>query len=386
MKAWRTVPLGKVATIERKGVDASDIAPGTLYVGLENIQSGGGFINVRAVDRGELVSSKFAFTPQHLLYGKLRPYLAKIARPYFAGICSTDILPVLPGSKVDREYLAYFLLQRTMVALANSRATGANLPRLSPKALAEFEVPLPPLPEQRRIAEVLDRAETLRAQRRAALAQLEMLADAVFFDLFGDPGTNSMNWPVQDVGNICSRVTVGIVVQPASYYRPSGVPALRSLNVRRDEIVSDDLVFFSPDDNERLSKTRVWENDIVIVRSGKPGTAAIIPRELSGINAIDLLIVTPNPSRVHPAYLCWYFNSRGGQQIVLGEQRGQVQKHLNVTSLKAALVAVPPLPLQREFARRLAAVQRLKATQRASLAELDALFASLQHRAFRGEL
>jgi type I restriction enzyme S subunit len=109
-----------------------------FIVGLENIESGGSFVNVRTVANGELASNKFTFTERHVLYGKLRPYLAKIARPSFDGICSTDILPILPGPELDRDYLTHFLRQPTMIELANSRAAGANLPRLSPKALAEF--------------------------------------------------------------------------------------------------------------------------------------------------------------------------------------------------------------------------------------------------------
>lgn len=105
-----------VAAIDRDIVEAPAITNGTLYVGLENIQSGGDIINVRPVDTGELASSKFAFSPKHLLYGKLRPYLAKIARPNFHGICSTDILPVLRGPKLDRNFLAHFLLTPEKVA------------------------------------------------------------------------------------------------------------------------------------------------------------------------------------------------------------------------------------------------------------------------------
>ena len=195
MTVSKRVPLSDVAVIERDIVDSTAIGSGTLYVGLENIESGGRFVGVRPVDAGELASSKFAFTRHHLLYGKLRPYLAKIARPEFDGICSTDILPLRPGPDLDRGYLAWLLLTPEMVAYASSRATGANLPRLSPSALAEFKIPLPHLPEQRRIAEILDKADALRAKRRAALAQLDTLTRSVFFDMFGDPATNPKGWP-----------------------------------------------------------------------------------------------------------------------------------------------------------------------------------------------
>src|SRR5690606_19761039 len=153
--------------------------------GLENIESGGGFVNVRPVGAGELASSKFAFTPRHVLYGKLRPYLAKIARPDFEGVCSTDILPVLSVPELDRGYLSWLLLTPELVALAVSLATGTELPRLSPNALGVIRFPLPPLPEQRRTADVLDNADALRATRRTARTPLGTLTQSFFLNESG---------------------------------------------------------------------------------------------------------------------------------------------------------------------------------------------------------
>jgi hypothetical protein len=102
--AVKTVPLHEVATIERAVVDPAHIRKGTLYVGLEHMDSDGQVVHVQTVDEGELASSKFAFSSAHILYGKLRPYLAKIARPNFSGVCSTDILPILPGKNLSRDF------------------------------------------------------------------------------------------------------------------------------------------------------------------------------------------------------------------------------------------------------------------------------------------
>jgi type I restriction enzyme S subunit len=205
--------------------------------------------------------------------------------------------------------------------------------------------------------------------------------------MFGDPVSNPRRWPTVTFRRICERITVGIVVRPASYYVPSGVPALRSLNIRPGKIVLKDLVYFSETDNEtRLAKTKLKAGDIVLVRSGQPGTAAVVPPELNSVNAIDLLIATPSCESGDSSFLCTFFNSAGGRDLVLSKQRGQVQKHLNVGSLSQATIPLPPIELQHEFARRVGAVEKLKTAHRASLAELDALFASLQHRAFRGEL
>ncbi|MEA5507557.1 restriction endonuclease subunit S [Halotia wernerae UHCC 0503] len=334
----------------------------------------------KPVDNGELASSKFQFTEQHILYGKLRPYLAKIACPEFSDICSTDILPILPRSNVDRKFLFHFLRQPKMVDYANSRAVGVNLPRLSPSVLANFEIPIPPLEEQKRIAEILDRAEELRSKRREAIAQLDTLTQAIFLEMFGDPLSNPKGWKVKTCKNICSRITVGIVVQPASYYQEYGVPALRSQNIKPNSISTDNLVFFSQSDNEtKLAKTRVKAGDVVLVRTGQPGTAAVIPEELDGVNAIDLLITTPCKDVVDSVYLCSFFNSSWVKKLVLSSQVGQIQKHLNVGILNNAQIICPPLPLQQEFAHRVKSVEKLKTAHRASLSELDALFVSLQH-------
>jgi type I restriction enzyme S subunit len=185
-------------------------------------------------------------------------------------------------------------------------------------------VPLPSLAEQRRIAEVLDRAEALRAKRRAALVQLDSLIQSLFLDLFGDPVSNPKDWSTVPFGEICERVTVGIVVQPASYYVSEGVPALRSLNIKPGKIVLQDLVYFSNANNEtKLNKTKLKAGDIVLVRSGQPGTAAVVPRELDGVNAIDLLIATPSRKLGDATFLCAFFNSAGGVTLCC---RGSVDK------------------------------------------------------------
>ena len=254
-------------------------------------------------------------------------------------------------------------------------------------AFAEFQIPLPPLDEQQRIAGILDAADALRAKRREALAQLDTFLQSTFIDLFGDPVTNPMGWEMVNGGRVSRRLTVGIVVKPACYYQPTGVPAIRSLNVRTNKIEIASLVYVSAENNEgRLKKTRVWKDDVLLVRSGQPGTAAVVPAELDGVNAIDILILTPDQHVAHPVYLSNYFNSAGGKRMVLRAQRGQIQKHLNVGSLRSAPIPLPPLDLQRRFATIVESVEQQRARQRAHLAELDTLFASLQSRAFRGDL
>ena len=182
---WPVVKLAEVAEIQRDGASPEAIQSGTRYLGLEHIEAGGRIIGGDPVENGDLASMKFSFSSNNVLYGKLRPYLGKIALPDFSGVCSTDIVPIKPSDRLDRRYLAYFLRQPSMVDFASSRATGVNLPRLSPKALAQFGIPLPPLPEQKWIAGILDQADALRRLRACALEKLNTFGQAIFQEMFG---------------------------------------------------------------------------------------------------------------------------------------------------------------------------------------------------------
>jgi len=392
MTAWPNVALQDVAVIERDIVEASAIEDGTLYVGLENIQNGGGFVGVRQVDTGELASSKFAFSPRHLLYGKLRPYLAKVARPEFSGVCSTDILPVLPGPRLDRNYLAHFLLTPHMVALASSRATGANLPRLSPRALAELRVPLPQLAEQRRIAEVLDRGEILRAKRRTALVQLGTLTQAIFLDMFGDAG--ECGWNLVTIADVAAQGPGAIRTGPFgsqllhSEFTASGIAVLGIDNAVENEFRWEKRRFISEAKYGQLRRYTVRPGDVLITIMGTCGRCAIVPNGVpTAINTKHLCCITLNESKCLPGFLHAYFLRHPVALRYLRQtSKGAIMSGLNMDIIKKMPIPLVPIELQQHFVHGLGHVERLRTSHRASLVQLDALFASLQHRAFRGEL
>ncbi len=377
MSAWKKTALENVAAIERNSIQPEDIEKGTAYLGLEHIESGGRILEAKPVHEGELASSKFKFTECHLLYGKLRPYLAKIALPEFCGICSTDILPILPGPDLDRRFLCYFLRQPSMVEYANSRAAGVNLPRLSPSALSEFEIPLPPLPEQRRIAEVLDRAEALRAKRRAALAELDSLTQSIFLDLFGDPATNPKGWPHRMLFDLGRVVTGGTPpsAMPGMFDGP--IPFVTPGDLESDEPVKRSLTAAGAEESKtvRAGATLVCCIGATIGKMGISQVRSAFNQQLNAVEwgeEVNDLYGFAVLQFFKPTIKTW------GASTTL--------PILKKSSFEKIEIPVPPLLRQQEFARRFQAVERLRAAQRESLAGLDELFASLQHLAFSGEL
>jgi type I restriction enzyme S subunit len=265
---------------------------------------------------------------------------------------------------------------------------GSSQPNLSANSVKSYLLPLPPLAEQRRISEVLDRAEALRANRRAALAQLDCLTQSLFLDLFGDPATNPKGWPTITLGDALVAIRNG--VNAVQRTEPGGWPITRietiadgTINMQRvrwiepDDSLTDgfqlqpgDILFSHINSVEHIAKTALY--------SGEP------PRLIHGIN---LLRLRPELDSVEPVWLLHLLK----HDVVRTHFRTRCKRAVNQASLnqpdiKSLETFLPPLPSQREFARRVTAVEKLKTAHRASLAELDALFAALQHRAFRGEL
>ncbi len=384
------VPLGdlvKSAPVERAGNRSYTVLSMTRSAGLVPQVT----VFKKAVASRDLSNYKIV-RPNQLVVGiHIDEGALGVSGPDQIGIVSPayTLWDIKEEAHIDPVFLDRFIRspQAVVYFISKYRETAERRGKLTREHFLDLRVPLPPLAEQKRITAILDAADALRARRRAALAQLDTLLQATFLDLFGDPVTNPMGWEIVNCQDVCTRITVGIVVKPASYYQEEGVPALRSLNVRANRIETTDLVYVSREHNETiLKKTRVWRGDVVLVRSGQPGTAAIVPDELDGTNAIDILIATPDQRKVHPVYLCNYFNSPGGKRMALGEQRGQIQKHLNAGALKCAPIPLPPLNLQHRFAMLVESIEQQRASMRAHLTELDMLFASLQSRAFNGEL
>lgn len=150
---WQVKKLGDVCAFDK----AQGIHKGLPYVGLEHIESQTAHF-IGSSDPQSVKSSTFRFSNKHVLYGRLRPYLNKALAPDFEGHCSTEIFPIKPRPELSREYLLYWLLADETCDRINETCTGARMPRADMKEVLQFNFPLPPVHEQRRIVGILDEA------------------------------------------------------------------------------------------------------------------------------------------------------------------------------------------------------------------------------------
>jgi len=263
-----------------------------------------------------------------------------------------------------------------------SLAQGSTFAAIGRQELGSLVIGVPPPQEQRKIAEVLDTAdEAIRSTERLIVkikmrnaGLLRLLAtrgmcnsSALRSSQFGEIPAH---WTIRSCEEVCRQIVVGIVIRPTQYYRSTGIPILRSANVLETGIELTDLKFMSLDDHRLMSKSAVSPGDVVTVRTGTPGTSAVVPVGLSVANCVDVIISRPNRAVIDPNFLAAWINSEFGKGQVLAKQGGLAQQHFNVGHMRNLLVATPPLDEQKEIAGVVATQQKQLQLEYEELAKL----------------
>jgi len=251
----------------------------------------------------------------------------------------------------------------------------------------KLQIPLPPLAEQKRIAGILDAADALRAKRRESLAQLDILIQSVFLDMFGDPVTNPMGWEVKGLGLLAEFINGdrGKGYPAKTDFVDDGIPFINAGHLREGKVDFADMNYISQESYDRLRGGKTVSGDILYCLRGSLGKTAIVRYAGDAAIASSLVIIRPYDGSC-VEYLFAYLVSPFGQKEIRRFDNGSSQPNLSATSVKKYTVQLPPLDIQHRFAAIVESVEQQKALQRTHLAELDTLFASLQSRAFRGDL
>ena len=389
MNRTSSIPLGDLMATKSGSVDPAKFAEEIFDL-----------YSIPAFDRGEpeivagsaIGSAKLVVEPGDVLLSRIVPHIRRawvVGKDHGRRIIASGEWIVFRSESANPYYLRQVLVGDPFHAqfMNPVAGVGGSLLRARPAHVAKIVIPLPPLAEQRWIAEVLDRAEALRAKRRAALAQIDSFTQSLFLDLFGDPATNPKGWPI----SLVADVQGGLQVTRTRKNLPHEVPYLRVANVYRGFLNLSEIKTIPATDAE-VARTRLVKDDLLIVeRHANPaeiGRGALWDGSISGcIHQNHIIRARFVSANVVPLYACKYLNSPSGRRHLL--RAGKTTSGLNtisVSEVRGTPVALPPVSLQSEFARRVTAVEKLKTAQRASLAELDSLFATLQHRAFREEL
>jgi type I restriction enzyme S subunit len=298
-------------------------------------------------------------------------------------ITAVDCTICRPNEEIaNKEYLCYFMRSSAYYNRLLGSVTGTTRKRISRKNLGNVELDVPSLSEQKSVVERLNCLVNIMCARQQELQKLDDLIKARFVEMFGNE-TNSMGWNVVCVEEVAD-VQVGVVIKPAQYYtdEKNGIRAFRSLNIGPMYIKNNDWVYFSEEGNTRNAKSILKENDLLIVRSGAPGTACVVTKEFEGCNAVDIIIAHPDTQKVNPYYLCAYTNLPHGKRQIDEGTGGAAQQHFNVGKYNKLQLMLPPMKLQQQFADFVAQVDKSKVAVQKALDETQLLFDSLMQEYF----
>jgi type I restriction enzyme S subunit len=384
---WKTVYVADIATEDRRIIAPESAEAIKLpYLGMEQIEPGTGQILTYQGNPSEGKSTTFAFDNRHVLYGKLRPYLNKVAMPDRAGRCSTEIIPLLPKS-VNREFLSLLLRSDRLIAAAMADKTGSRMPRADMDALMAVEVEIPEAPEkQRQIATSLNtKLAEVKIARKAAQAQADDIA-LLRTRALKDALAALDRMPLKVLGDH-APTTSGTTPSRSNkaYWSPAEIPWIKTGEVAFAPITQTD---------EAVSRKALDECSLILLPpktvlvamygQGKTrGQSAIL--EVQATTNQACFAILPNETWTPEFLYLWlmvnYQNLRS-----LSEGRGGNQANLNGAMLKSLQVPAPSLTEQKEWVKRIQAVlsevDAMKKANQTTLEELAALPQRLLAQAF----
>lgn len=398
--SWPQIRLGDLSKVITKGT-----TPTTL--GFEFSAKGVNFLRVQNIEDGAVKYWKDTLfiderTHQALERSQILPgdVLVSIAGTIGrSGVvpgdapplnCNQAIAIVRTNGEICRPYLRYWLESAEAQGQMRGATVTGTISNLSLTEIGNLRVPVPSLAEQQRIAEILDHAEALRVKRRAALAQLDTLTQSIFLDLFGDPRTNPKGWPLRPMAELFTDPPIFGTMIPADGQR-LGWLVLRVANIQDWKLDLTDKKYADLP-SQGVARHSVKDGDLLLARaiaSEEHLGKCVVAHPGAERWAFDshLMRLRFDGKQAEPDFIRHLLMTPGGRSRFLrASRKSTIQFNINTKEISGLRIPVPLIEDQREFLRCVVAIEKSRAGHRASLAQLDVLFGSVQHRAFRGEL
>lgn len=292
-------------------------------------------------------------------------------------LVDNNVMGINPNqSKLCLSYFYYYMCNIRLETYAET----TTVPSVKKSIIENLEIPLPTQEEQIRISNLLSKVDIIIQLRKQQLAKLDELVKSRFIELFGTE-TEFDKWPCCTIGDVAD-VCVGVVIKPTQYYTDKGIPAFRSLNIGEMRVKDSDWVYFTEEGHQNNQKSVVHKNDVLVVRSGAPGTACVATEKYDGYNAVDIIIAHPDNSKVNSIFLVAFTNMPHGMNQIRERTGGAAQQHFNVGGYKAMRLIMPPIELQNQFAAFVEQVDKSKLTIQQSLDKQETLKKALMQEFF----
>jgi type I restriction enzyme S subunit len=307
------------------------------------------------LEAGDWLMSKVQIL--HGAYGIVPPDLD-------GSVASGSYFAFQPTKNLDLNYLWYLSQHRAFHRTCEAASVGVVIEKMMfrVKDWLRTEAPLPPLPEQKKIAEILGSVDEAIRATEAVIEQTRRVKEGLLQELLTkgightkfkqtEIGEIPEGWEVRTVGETATRVTVGHVGPTSDHYCEGGVPFLRTGNVRRMSINALDVATITPEFDATLRKSKLCEGDVLIARVGaNRGMAAVVTPKFDGANCANIVVVRPSDALLG-TYLAWLVNSPFGQTALLGVSAGSAQGVINTSAVHKWKIPLPPPTEQMELTR-----------------------------------
>lgn len=401
MREWKTLPLGDLAESVDYGVtaSASEQPVGPKFLRITDIQDGAvNWENVPWCECDTHSASEARLKTGDIVFARTGATTGKsflIRECPMVAVFASYLIRVRLGDAADPRFVSHFFQTPQYWAQITKSARGVAQPGINATTLKALRIPVPALPEQRRIAEILDKADALRVKRRAVLAQLDSLTQSIFLDMFtkelDGPAIDLVEervgvpngWSWELLTNVARLATGHTPDRERSDYWNGDIPWISLTDIREldGKVAQQTIENVTAEGIEHSSSVLLPEGTVCFSRTASIGFVTVMGREMATSQDFVNWVCG---SRLDPTYLMWALLDARKRLRALSS--GSTHKTIYVRVVEQFRGLVPPMALQREFARRVAIIECTKTASRASLAELSALFASLEHRAFRGGL
>ena len=340
---WGWKRLGDICIEDKVIIDGRN---STLpFIGMEMIKSGTGEIDLEAQTMPG-VSTCYYFDERHILYGKLRPYLNKVALPNFSGRCSTELVPLFPINGNCRGFLAYLLRRNETIEYIMKEKTGSRMPRANMKYLLSMKIPVPPIEEQERIVKIIETKLTAIEQaRRASDEQKKIIID--FLSSFIQNLIYNKDWKKYNFGDICLFTGGSQPPKSTFAYQPKK-DYIRLVQIQ--DFRKDDTAVYIPKETARKTFTK---DNVMIGRYGPP--VFQILRGLDGAYNVALIKAEPLDNNVlDNNFLFYLLQEKKLQNAVINQsQRSAGQSGVDKLFLEKQIVNIPDINTQKSIVKKI---------------------------------
>jgi len=357
-------------------------------------------LSIPAFDKGkpeiaegcEIGSSKIKVKPNDILLSKIVPHIRRCwvvpEKDRYRQIASGEWI-IFRDERFHPSFLKFFLTsdifhRQFMETVAG---VGGSLVRARPAAVERIEIPFPPLAEQKRIAAILDKADSLRRKRQQAIELADEFLRAVFLDMFGDPVTNPKGWEIKKLNNLCVKITDGTHHSPPVV--ESGVPYITAKHLKKTglEFFKDPWYISEESHKSIYARCKPEKHDVIYIKDGATtGLAAINIYDFEFSMLSSLALLKPNTKIILPEFLCMFLNNNQSKKEIISNMAGAGITRLTLSKIKEIKLPVAPLHIQENFSKIYWKVKKNLDVIDESNSLINNGFDSLSQKAFAGEL